>query len=292
LTGYERFLESESILDILFLDTVHHPRPPRLRGPDSACSNGDYRPIPPLDLSPLAMTAPIKIAHLWKVLRTLSRDVRDGFMEISRHSLALIGLVVVAILLTFMARPGLQMNVNDRLMSWLEMRQAGSLESPSPNDANYRATATSLKGLSKEQLAVTYWLSRRYRVSPEPLAALVTEAWSVGERSQIPPSLILAIMAIESKFNPFTAGTQGAMGLMQIDPTAHVAALAPFGGRLAVFDPLTNLRVGTRHLQDLILQSETMHEALRQYATSSGQSEEGLYVERVLNEQKLLEKLI
>ncbi len=292
MTGYERFLESESILDILFLDTVHHPRPPRLRGPDSACSNGDCRPIPPLDLSPLAMTAPIKIAHLWKVLRTLSRDVRDGFMEISRHSLALIGLVVVAILLTFMARPGLQMNVNDRLMSWLEMRQAGSLESPSPNDANYRATATSLKGLSKEQLAVTYWLSRRYRVSPEPLAALVTEAWSVGERSQIPPSLILAIMAIESKFNPFTAGTQGAMGLMQIDPTAHVAALAPFGGRLAVFDPLTNLRVGTRHLQDLILQSETMHEALRQYATSSGQSEEGLYVERVLNEQKLLEKLI
>lgn len=238
------------------------------------------------------MTANLKLAHLWLVLRTLAADVRDGFVEISRHSLALVGLVVVAVTLTFMARPGLEMNVNEMLMGWLEMRQAENLDTPSASDATYRSTATSLKGLPKDQLAVTYWLSRRYRVSPEPLAALVTEAWTVGERSQIPPTLILAIMAIESKFNPFTAGTQGAMGLMQIDPDVHVNALSPFGGRLAVFDPVTNLRVGTRHLQDLILQSETLEAALRQYAADSGQPEDGPYVERVLSEQKLLEKLL
>ena len=237
------------------------------------------------------MTANLTFVRLWRVLRTLVGDVRDGFVEISRHSLALLGLAVVAVTLTFMARPGLQMNVNEMLMSWLEERQAETLETPSSNDAAYRSTATSLKGLPNEQLAVTYWLSRRYRVSPEPLAALVTEAWSVGERSQIPPTLILAIMAIESKFNPFTAGTQGAMGLMQIDPDAHVSELAPFGGRLAVFDPLTNLRVGTRLLQDLMLQSETIEETLRQYAAASGQTDEGLYIERVLAEQRMLERL-
>jgi hypothetical protein len=238
------------------------------------------------------MTANLKLARLWLVLRTLTGDVRDGFVEISRHSLALIGLVVVAVTLTFMARPGLQMNVNEMLMSWLEMRQAETLDMPMPSDAAYRSTAASLKGLPKDQLAVTYWLSRRYRVSPEPLAALVTEAWAVGERSQISPTLILAIMAIESKFNPFTSGTQGAMGLMQIDPDVHVSELTPFGGRLAVFDPVTNLRLGARHLQDLILQSETIEEALRQYAAGSGQTEDGPYVDRVLNEQKLLEKLL
>ena len=238
------------------------------------------------------MTANLTLIRLWQVLRTLLADVRDGFVEISRHSLALVGLIVVAVTLTFMARPGLQMNVNEMLMSWLEERQAENMESPSINDAAYRSIATSLKGLPKSQLAVTYWLSRRYRVSPEPLAALVTEAWAVGERSQIPPTLILAIMAIESKFNPFTSGTQGAMGLMQIDPDVHASQLSPFGGRLAVFDPVTNLRVGTRHLQDLILQSETIEEALRQYAADSGQTEDGPYVERVLNEQKLLEKLV
>jgi soluble lytic murein transglycosylase-like protein len=183
------------------------------------------------------------------------------------------------------------MAVNDWVLGWLEMRQAETLEVPSANDAAYRATATSVKGLSKSQLAVTYALSRRYRVSPEPIAALVKEAWALGERTQIPATLLLAIMAIESKFNPFTSGTQGAMGLMQIDPDAHVSELAPFGGRLAVFDPLTNLRVGTRLLQDLMLQSETIEETLRQYAAASGQTDEGLYVERVLAEQRLLERL-
>jgi soluble lytic murein transglycosylase-like protein len=237
------------------------------------------------------MTANTQLARLWLVLRTLVRDVRDGFVEISRHSLALVGLVVVAVTLTFVARPGLQLTVNEVLLGWLEMRQADSMDPPT-NDAAYRSTATSVKGLPKNQLAITYWLSRRYRVSPEPIAALVTEAWEVGERSQIAPTLLLAIMAIESKFNPFTAGTQGAMGLMQIDPDARATELSPFGGRLAVFDPVTNLRVGARHLQDLMLQSETMEEALRQYAVSSGQSEGGPYVERILNEQKLLDKML
>ncbi len=237
------------------------------------------------------MTSNTRLTRFWLVLRTTSADVREGFVEISRHSLALVGLVVVAVSLTFVARPGLQMAVNDWVLGWLEMRQAETLEVPSVNDAAYRATATSVKGLTKSQLAVTSALSRRYRVSPEPLAALVKEAWALGERTQIPATLLLAIMAVESKFNPFTSGTQGAMGLMQIDPDAHVSELAPFGGRLAVFDPLTNLRMGTRLLQDLMLQSETIEEALRQYAAASGQSDETLYVERVLNEQRLLEKL-
>lgn len=238
------------------------------------------------------MTANMTLARFWQVFRTLVADVRDGFLEISRHSLALLGLAVVAVTLTFMARPGLQMNVNEMLMSWLEERQAETLETPLASDAAYRSTATSLKGLPKEQLAVTYWLSRRYRVSPEPLAALVTEAWTVGERSQIPPTLILSIIGIESKFNPFSSGTQGAMGLMQIDPGVHATELSPFGGRLAVFDPVTNLRIGSRHLQDLILQSESLEDALRQYALHSGQSDDSQYVELVLNEQKMLEKLI
>lgn len=238
-----------------------------------------------------SMTANTQLSRLWLVLRTLVRDVRDGFVEISRHSLALVGLVVVAVTLTFMARPGLQLTVNEMLLGWLEMRQADSMDPPT-NDAAYRSTATSVKGLPKNQLAITYWLSRRYRVSPEPIAALVTEAWDVGERSQISPTLLLAIMAIESKFNPFTAGTQGAMGLMQIDPDARATDLSPFGGRLAVFDPVTNLRVGARHFQDLMLQSESIEEALRLYAVASGQSDVDPYVERVLNEQKMLDKML
>jgi soluble lytic murein transglycosylase-like protein len=145
--------------------------------------------------------------------------------------------------------------------------------------------------LNQEQVAVTHWLSRKYKISPEPLAALVSEAWSLGERSQIAPTLILSIMAIESRFNPFASGSQGGMGLMQIEPDVHSTALSPFGGRLAAFDPLTNLRVGTRHLQGLIQDSASLEDALRLYALDSGQGSSEQYVDRVLAEQKLMDHI-
>ena len=60
------------------------------------------------------------------------------------------------------------------------------------------------------------WLSRRYRVAPEPVSRLVQEAWAVGQRAELDPTLILAIMAIESSFNPFAQSPVGAQGLMQV----------------------------------------------------------------------------
>ena len=70
-------------------------------------------------------------------------------------------------------------------------------------DAIDRATATDPKELTRQQAAVAHWLSRRYRVAPEPISRLVQEAWQVGQRAGLDPTLILAIMAIESSFNPF-----------------------------------------------------------------------------------------
>ncbi len=78
---------------------------------------------------------------------------------------------------------------------------------------------------------------------------------------------------------------------MQIEPEAHVSALSPFGGRLAAFDPLTNLRVGTRLLQGLIHDTSSLEDALRLYAIASGQGKNDQYVDRVLAEQKLLDHI-
>ena len=229
-----------------------------------------------------------------RVLTTLSSDIRAGFLSTSRHSLAILGLSVVAIFLIFAARPDLQTNASASLMDWLGKRQLQHILSqeilvePSPAS---RSTATPVKYLSDDQLAVTQWLSRKYKISPEPLGALVSEAWVLGERSQIAPTLILSIVAVESRFNPFASGSQGAMGLMQIEPEVHADTLSSLGGRLAAFDPLTNLRVGTRLLQSMMLQSSTIEEALRLYGTASGQTNHALYASRVLSEQQHLETL-
>lgn len=244
-----------------------------------------------LDTRGVFLKSHLNLSEFWRSFTTLSGDVREGFVEITRHSLALLGMAVVAVALTFFARPGLQVYASETLMSWLEMRQAETLDIDILLEGASRSTATSVKSLPKDQMAVTQWLSRKYKVSPEPVGALVSEAWSVGERSQIAPTLILAVMAIESRFNPFASGSQGGMGLMQIEPNAHSQALTPFGGRLAAFDPLTNLRVGTRHLQFLIQQSSTVEDALRLYAADSGQARDESYIDRVLSEQKQLDKI-
>jgi len=242
------------------------------------------------------MTGRLNFSRFWLVVLTILRDIREGFVEITRHSLAMVGLAVVAVTVTFAMRPDLQTSASEVMLGWLEMRQAETQQETPDNiaaqDAASRSTATALKHLSKAQLAVTYSLSRRYRVSPQPLGALVTEAWTIGERSQIAPTLILAVMAVASRFNPFASGPQGGMGLMQIEPDSQAEALQSFGGRLAVFDPVTNLRLGARQLQAFLQNAPTPEDALRAYAAVSGQTDDEQYVERVLAEHRLLEKLV
>ena len=224
------------------------------------------------------MTALKRTQRRWQSPTSLFLDIREGCIEITRHSLALIGLTVLAVVLTFAARPNLQTSAGEWLMGWLTSRQDDSL-------------VLAMEDLLPEQAKVTHWLSRKYKVAPQPLSAMVAEAWQLGQLSQLPPTLILSVMAVESGFNPFARGTQGGMGLMQIDPAAHEDTLHQFGGRLAAFDPVTNMRIGARLLQASIQQGGSVGEGLRQYSRSSGQANESGYVERVLAEQKQLDRV-
>ena len=236
------------------------------------------------------MSERLNISRLVLCLKTLATDVREGFVEITRHGLAMFGLAVVLVSLTFWVRPDLQSAASDSLFGWLQIRQSEYQEPTPERDAANRSTAKDLKTLTPEQLRVTRWLSRKYRVSAEPLGAMVVEAWTLGERSQLAPSLILAITAVQSRFNPFASGNPGQVGLMQLELQAHTDALAQFGGPLSAFDPLTNLRVGVRHLQGLVQQTDTLEEALALYGLFSGFNDEGQFVDRVLAEQVLIEK--
>lgn len=236
-----------------------------------------------------------KSSHLSLIvlgLKTWGGDVREGFVEVTRHGLAVFGLALVLVCGTFFSRPSLQQAASELLLGWLEIRQLNTAINPSPDSVPVPDTAQNLAQLSPEQLAVTRWLGRKYRVAMEPLGSVVAEAWALGERSQMPPTLILAIMGIESRFNPFASAAPGVAGLMQIELQMHGETLGQFGGALSAFDPLTNLRVGVRHLQGLIQQTSTLKDALSLYGVFSGQSPESPYAERVLAEQQLLDQVI
>ena len=151
-------------------------------------------------------------------------------------------------------------------------------------------TAADLSALPEQQAKVTQWLSRKYRVAPEPLAALVTEAYAAGEKARLDPTLILAVMAVESRFNPFAQSPVGAQGLMQVLTRVHTDKYEDFGGHLAAFDPVSNLRVGVQVLQDAIRRAGSVEGGLRLYVgavTTDG----GWYIDRVLAEHARIQSV-
>ncbi|WP_137896523.1 lytic transglycosylase domain-containing protein [Ramlibacter sp. 2FC] len=224
-------------------------------------------------------------------LRTFAGDVTEGFFEITHNGFALVGLAVVFAAITLTARPDLRQAGEEKLMSWLQSRQVATVGIEAEPDAIDRATATDPKDLPREQAAVAYWLSRKYRVAPEPLGALVAEAYEVGQRTKLDPTLILAIMAVESSFNPFAQSAVGAQGLMQVMTKIHSDKYQGFGGTLAAFDPVTNLRVGVKVLQESIARAGSLEGGLKHYVGAANLEGDGGYAEKVMSEHARLHQV-
>ncbi len=234
------------------------------------------------------MTALGKTAH---GLRTFGADVAQGFFEITHNSFALVGLAVVFSLITLTARDDLRQVGETRLMSWLQERHSATLGMEPELDAIDRATAVNPKDLPKQQAAVAYWLSKKYRVAPEPLSALVAEAYEIGEKTKLDPTLILAIMAVESGFNPFAQSSVGAQGLMQVMTGIHSDKYESFGGKLAAFDPVTNLRVGVKVLQECIQRAGSLQAGLKFYVGAANLGDDGGYAGKVMAEHDRLRQV-
>lgn len=221
-------------------------------------------------------------------LRTFLADVAQGFFEITHNSFAIVGLTVIFALFTLTVRPDLRQAGETRLMGWLQTRHIATLGMVPELDAIDRATAANPSDLPKQQAAVAFWLSKKYRVAPEPVSALVAEAYEVGQRVKLDPMLILAVMAIESGFNPFAQSPVGAQGLMQVMTGVHSDKYENFGGKLAAFDPRTNLRVGVKVLQECIQRAGSLQAGLKFYVGAANLGDDGGYADKVLSELERL----
>ena len=98
-------------------------------------------------------------------------------------------------------------------------------------------------------------------------------------------------MAIESGFNPFAQSPMGAQGLMQVMTSVHHQKYSPFGGKLAAFDPLTNLRVGVRVLLACIERAGSIEGGLKFYVGAANLDEDSGYASKVLAEQGRLKQV-
>lgn len=230
-------------------------------------------------------------AHLKNVRSSLARvsnDMAQGLFDITHSGFALLGLAVVFVVITLTARPDLRDAGELKLMSWLQERRDAVIgltgSGFSEPTAIARATATNPTDLPSQQAAVAYWLSKKYSVAPEPLSALVAQAFEIGQKVQIDPTLILAIMAIESSFNPFAQSPVGAQGLMQVMTQVHHDKYENFGGKLAAFDPITNLRVGVKVLQECITRAGSIEGGLKYYVGAANLESDGGYAVKVMAE--------
>ena len=221
--------------------------------------------------------------------RIVVGDVYRGFVELAHNGMAMTGMMLTIVTITLSARADLRLAGERQLLNWLQERQeTQTLAAQEPSvvgepAAADRATALIPAHLPKDQANVTYWLSKKYRVAPEPLGVLVAEAFDVGERVRLDPTLLLAVMAIESRFNPFAQSPVGAQGLMQVLTRVHTDKYEDFGGRLAAFDPVSNLRVGALVLHDCVKRAGSIEGGLRLYVGAVTTDGSG-YINKVMAE--------
>ena len=142
--------------------------------------------------------------------------------------------------------------------------------------------------LTLRMRAALDYTSRRYRVSPEALVPVFAAVQLAARELDLDPLLIVAVIGIESSFNPFSESTMGAQGLMQVIPRFHQDKLPGDAGKLHLFDPIANVRVGARALHEYIRRSGDVIAGLQQFAGSRDDPEQG-YAAKVLAEKERLE---
>jgi soluble lytic murein transglycosylase-like protein len=145
--------------------------------------------------------------------------------------------------------------------------------------------------LDPTQRVLVDYLARRFAIAAGPTAAVVETAYRAAEESALDPLLVLAVISIESRFNPIAESFMGAKGLMQIIPKYHRARLSEHGGDEAVFDPESNILVGAKILQEYVHRTGTLEAGL-QFYNGASRDLTAQYAQRVLSERNRFEQAL
>ena len=223
-------------------------------------------------------------------------DVLSGVRLVSHNTLAMVGLLAIVGVVFLAEKPDWRLDLETHALTWLTERVNGRQSASADEedgdvllamaepDAISRATAADPAELNRQQSLVAFWISRRYNVAPEPISRLVQEAWTAGKSANLDPNLVLAVMAVESGFNPFAQSHVGAQGLMQVMTRIHQDKYQIFGGQHAAFDPVTNLRVGVQVLKDCIRKAGSLENGLKFYVGAANLADDGGYATKVMAE--------
>jgi len=201
-------------------------------------------------------------------------------MAMLHHGLALIGLVAVLLVI-----------VRGKSLFFDEH----SNRSATIGSIHYDRAASLFEGAQEadgqKYRALANYVSRRYRIAPDVTEVFVGAAHEAGRQVGLDPLLILAVMAVESRFNPVAESLVGAKGLMQVVPRHHLDKLMEHGGEDAVLDPVTNIALGARILKEYIRRTGSLEAGLQFYngALADPSSQ---YAQKVFAEKERLQEAV
>jgi soluble lytic murein transglycosylase-like protein len=220
------------------------------------------------------------------IMRRRTQDMPRRLNDFWGRALALVhhglaGLGLVALLLVF----GGQVEV-------LRRAEADAPPAPAkPIKLDREPARPAVEAGNGRYHAIAGYLSRRYRIAGDAAEQLVAAAHVVGRELRLDPLLILAVIAVESRFNPIAESYAGAKGLMQVMPKVHEDKLQEHGGTGAVLDPMINISVGARILQQYIDDAGSIEAGL-QYYNGAPRDASTRYAVKVTDERARLQLIV
>jgi len=168
-----------------------------------------------------------------------------------------------------------------------EFSLLASVQQVSADDASAPAASASGVALTAQQQSVVDHVARKHRVARAAVERYVGDVYAAGQRYRLDPLLLIALISVESAFNPAAESAWGAQGLTQVIPKYHPEKLALFGPDASLLDPTTSIFVGAQVLREYIRQSGSVEGGLQRYVGSIEDPYQ-VYSNKVLTEYRRL----
>ena len=143
----------------------------------------------------------------------------------------------------------------------------------------------------QNQRAVAEFFEKKYGLDKSKIEEYVSNAVLISREVKIDPVLLLAVMSVESNFNPMTKSEAGAEGLMQVMTNVHKEKYAPYGGVAGAVKPEVNIRIGAYILKYLIATSGSLRNGLKFYVGAGNADNDGGYADKVMAERNRIIEL-
>ena len=151
-----------------------------------------------------------------------------------------------------------------------------------------QALDSNLMGSLQNQRAVADFFEKKYSLDRSKIEEYVSNTILIAKEVNIDPVLLLAVISVESNFNPNTKSHAGAEGLMQVMTSVHREKYALYGGTQEAVKPEVNIRVGAYILKYLIATAGSLRNGLKFYVGAANAEDDGGYTDKVMAERNRL----